>query len=219
MIFAWNDEDPITGNNDWEYHSNNRFVRFVSFLNFKSGTIAEQNILPSDTFTRTYAVNDVRFVRLKDSSNRSIENKFFFSVKLKVPAKKTYYYCDLYEYPQFDVKTHLFQFEMLINPKYIKNVHHLLVYECYPGTVRHVVVDILWTFKTALFLGFNKTEELARECGEVRLPPYVGGYCMGKLIIGKYFENVDILYESSYISLLHTFCISKDGELVCCFVG
>ena len=88
---------------------------------------------------------------------------FLKTNKVSVPAKKTYYYCDLFEFPEFDAKTHLVQFEMVINPKNFKNLHHLLVYECYSG--------------------FNKTEELARECGQVRLPSIIGHYCMNKLII------------------------------------
>ncbi len=54
---------------------------------------------------------------------------------------------------------------MIVDPKYVRNIHHLLVYECNPG--------------------FNKTEELASECGAVRIPEYVQKNCLESLIIGK----------------------------------
>jgi hypothetical protein len=53
--------------------------------------------------------------------------------KIKLPAKDTYYYCTLNEYPELSAKAQLIQYEMLINPANIQNVHHVLVYECYPG--------------------------------------------------------------------------------------
>jgi hypothetical protein len=83
--------------------------------------------------------------------------------KVKIPSKRTYYFCDLFEYPQFDSKTHLVQFEILVDPQNVKNVHHVVVYECFDT--------------------FVKTEELARECGAVDLPAPVASQCMSSMLL------------------------------------
>jgi hypothetical protein len=68
MIFAWNDNDPATGKNDWESHGPNKLTKSLILRNYKSGSIDEQSILPSDTYTHTFRVKDVRFLNLISSS-------------------------------------------------------------------------------------------------------------------------------------------------------
>jgi hypothetical protein len=60
MIFAWNNEDPITGNGDWKYHgTSQRFIRVTMLLSFKDETLAEQNLLPSNLMTHTMRAKNV----------------------------------------------------------------------------------------------------------------------------------------------------------------
>ena len=52
MIFAWNNVDPITGNNDWLYHGiGNRSTQVTVLMSYKEQSIEEQETLPVDTFT------------------------------------------------------------------------------------------------------------------------------------------------------------------------
>ncbi len=62
MIFAWNNEDPITGNNDWKYHgTNQRLQRVTMILNYKSESLQDQiNSIPGDTIKHEIRVNNVR---------------------------------------------------------------------------------------------------------------------------------------------------------------
>ena len=60
MIFACNNEDPITGNGDWKYHgTSQRFVRVTMLLSFKDETLTEQNVLPTNLMTHSMRVNNV----------------------------------------------------------------------------------------------------------------------------------------------------------------
>lgn len=59
LIFAWNDNDPITGDNDWLYHGKNRIEKSTVLLQYRNETLAEQNTLPSDTFTYVLQLSNV----------------------------------------------------------------------------------------------------------------------------------------------------------------
>ena len=59
VIFAWNNDDPLTGNNDWKYHGSNRFIKVLMLLNFKNETVDKQTTLPSDVYTYTFRMNNV----------------------------------------------------------------------------------------------------------------------------------------------------------------
>jgi hypothetical protein len=59
VLFAWNDADPVTGKDDWDYHGKNRLSRVILLLSFKNDTIDNQGILPNDTFTYSYRMNNV----------------------------------------------------------------------------------------------------------------------------------------------------------------
>jgi hypothetical protein len=60
MIFAWNNVDPLTGNNDWKYHgSTNRVSRTIMLLTFKDESLDQQTNLPTDTFTHSMRVPNV----------------------------------------------------------------------------------------------------------------------------------------------------------------
>ncbi len=62
MIFAWNDEDPMTGKNDWKYHgTTQRLQRVTMILNYKSESLQDQiNSIPGDTIKHEIRVNNVR---------------------------------------------------------------------------------------------------------------------------------------------------------------
>lgn len=80
-----------------------------------------------------------------------------------MPAKETYYYCDLFELPKFTNPNHMIQFEIIVNPKNKRHVHHLLVYLCDDD--------------------FIPPEPLARECGQVEIPTVFMSNCFSKMMI------------------------------------
>jgi hypothetical protein len=43
LLFAWNNIDPATGNNDWVYHGPNRRIKVDILLNFKNETLSEES--------------------------------------------------------------------------------------------------------------------------------------------------------------------------------
>ena len=61
----------------------------------------------------------------------------------------------------------MIQYEMLVNPANVHNVHHLVVYECYPE--------------------FVKTGKSSFECGAV--PSDFANLCINRVIAGK--SNID----------------------------
>lgn len=69
---------------------------------------------------------------------------------------------------------HFIQYEMVINPLYKKNVHHLLAYEC----------DDDYVLATPL----------AQECGRKGLPSSVGSKCMQKMVCKFYI----VLHNSNF---------------------
>ena len=61
MIFAWNNEDPITGNNDWKYHgTKQRSQRATMILNFKSPAIQNDDLSPLEIMTQDFRVDNVK---------------------------------------------------------------------------------------------------------------------------------------------------------------
>jgi hypothetical protein len=89
-------------------------------------------------------------------------NSTFF--KLSIPKKDTYYHCQLFKLPPFEAKEHLIQFEMLVNPKNKRNVHHSLVFECDDGYVPSVF-------------------PYEHECGSVKLSNEVQTKCHVKMMV------------------------------------
>jgi hypothetical protein len=62
LIFAWNNEDPITGNNDWKYHgTKQRSQRVTNLRNYKAESIKDQ-VLPSGTVNSEIRMNNVGFL-------------------------------------------------------------------------------------------------------------------------------------------------------------
>ena len=55
MIFAWNDKDPVSGNNDWSYHFKNKRIRVDYLLDYKS----EKVKLDDSAFRVNRGVKDV----------------------------------------------------------------------------------------------------------------------------------------------------------------
>jgi hypothetical protein len=55
MIFAWNDKDPVTGNNDWSYHFKNKRIRVDYLLDYKN----EKAQLDESAFRVNRGVKDV----------------------------------------------------------------------------------------------------------------------------------------------------------------
>ncbi len=92
----------------------------------------------------------------------NLKNSSFSKLKLQIPAQSTYYFCDIFALPAFTKPVHFIQYEMVVNPIYKKNVHHLLVYECDDDYVL--------------------TAPLARECGRRGLPAMTGRKCMQKMV-------------------------------------
>lgn len=48
MIFAWNDEDPVTGNADWKYHNENKRTVAGILIDYKDQSLIQQQTLPDD---------------------------------------------------------------------------------------------------------------------------------------------------------------------------
>ena len=60
MIFAWNNADPVTGVNDWQYHGAlNRVTQTTLLLSYKDEELEAQSILPSDTYSHALTFNNV----------------------------------------------------------------------------------------------------------------------------------------------------------------
>ena len=60
LIFAWNNEDPVTGNNDWKYHgTEQRLQRVTMWLNYKSESLQDQINSVPDTIKHEMRVNNV----------------------------------------------------------------------------------------------------------------------------------------------------------------
>ena len=85
-----------------------------------------------------------------------------YFLKLKVPPKDTYYYCELFELPKLRNPVQIIQFEVLINEKTKKNYHHVLVYQCLKG--------------------FNPGRKYSQECGSASVPSDISLNCMQKMI-------------------------------------
>lgn len=77
MIFAWNPVDPVTGDNDWQYHGSNRIQRTLMLLSYKDESLDQQFNLPSDTFTHSLRMDNVIFFNFHHS--QVLYFKVFFS--------------------------------------------------------------------------------------------------------------------------------------------
>lgn len=53
--------DPVTGNEDWQYHGKNRFSKVALLLDYKNEKLEDQRKLPSDVFTHDLRMNNVNF--------------------------------------------------------------------------------------------------------------------------------------------------------------
>jgi hypothetical protein len=100
MIFAWNDADPLTGNNDWKYHGlNNRAPKPTLLLTFKNETVEQQSLLSDDMQP---------FIMLFKNVNSLDYSKFLFiyyffqtiikSMKLKLKKLTTFVTFSLCQY-------------------------------------------------------------------------------------------------------------------------
>ena len=50
--------------------------------------------------------------------------------KHKILPKSTYYYCHLFDFPEFDKDVHLIGFDIKVAKESRDLVHHILVHEC-----------------------------------------------------------------------------------------
>jgi hypothetical protein len=87
---------------------------------------------------------------------------FIKFLKLQIPSKDTYYFCELFELPKFDNPVQIIQFEILTNSKTRQNFHHVLIYEC--------------------LTGFKPNQKFSQECGEVDVPREIAMNCLQKMI-------------------------------------
>lgn len=140
LIVAWNDEDPVTGNNDWKYHDVNRRIKVEYLLNFRNETLVDENTDLQNALNYTYRLNN-----------------------LQIPPKRTFYWCQMVQLPQYDVDTQLISYEILIDN--LDMGHHLLVYVC--PTV----------------LNLDPVGSVGAECGSVQPPPYMQACLISPLII------------------------------------
>ena len=87
MIFAWNDNDPVTGNGDWMYHGvNQRLQHTTMLIDFKDTFLSEQvNLLPKDTTTRDLKVNNVNILFIKKFPFDSTSHKYIL-----IPLNNSY---------------------------------------------------------------------------------------------------------------------------------
>jgi hypothetical protein len=164
LIFAWNNEDPITGNNDWKYHGTKQRSQSVTNLrNYKAESIKDQ-VLPSGTLNSEIRMNNVGFCDffLRMLRKIVINLNFIQLLKLQIPPKDTYYFCELFELQKFDNPVQIIQFEILTNSKTRKNFHHVLIYEC--------------------LTGFKPNQKFSQECGEVEFPVEIAMNCLQKMI-------------------------------------
>jgi hypothetical protein len=61
LIFAWNNEDPVTGNNDWKYHgTKQRSQRATMLLNFKSTDKQNDDLSSLEIMTQDFRVDNVK---------------------------------------------------------------------------------------------------------------------------------------------------------------
>ncbi|RNA04064.1 tetratricopeptide repeat 1, partial [Brachionus plicatilis] len=106
LIFAWSDQDPNSETFDWSYHGPNRRIKSAVLLNFADET--------SD-----------------DETNSEITNSFEFRLDNHlIPAKDTYYLCQLFKLPALKTDLHLVSYEVLIEKESLSFVHHFDVYMC-----------------------------------------------------------------------------------------
>jgi hypothetical protein len=60
LIFAWNNEDPVTGNGDWKYHGpDNRLNKVDFLLNFKEQSLLDDDVDVDPAYTYEYTLNQV----------------------------------------------------------------------------------------------------------------------------------------------------------------
>ncbi|CAF1000533.1 unnamed protein product [Brachionus calyciflorus] len=113
LIFAWSDQDPETGDNDWSYHGANRKIKSAILLNFQD----ETSQIPDSE------INDVHEIHLNNHP---------------IPYKDTYYYCKLFSLPPLERDLHLLSYDILIDKESLDFVHHLVVYICKPEDLEKI---------------------------------------------------------------------------------
>jgi hypothetical protein len=59
LVFAWNDKDPVTGVNDWQYHGKNRRIKVEFLLNYKDETLEQEDLDIKDAFIHEMKLNNV----------------------------------------------------------------------------------------------------------------------------------------------------------------
>ena len=62
LIVAWNDADPVTGNNDWKYHGPNRRSKVEFLLLFKEETLSEIDAEVADAITYDLRIPNVIYL-------------------------------------------------------------------------------------------------------------------------------------------------------------
>lgn len=115
LIFAWNPNDPVTGNGDWSYHGQNRRTRVDLLLVFKDENLVEEA--------------------------EDVEHSIAIDFNLKnhaVKKQQTYYFCQFFEVPEFEQPMHMIRYQMLVEKENRDIFHHLVIHECPEDTVESI---------------------------------------------------------------------------------
>lgn len=85
LIFAWNDRDPVTGNNDWGYHGTNRRTKVDYLLLYKNETLTEEDNDLEGAYISEFRLDNVVVGSYfkKFNCNRFLNSSSPFSFRLK----------------------------------------------------------------------------------------------------------------------------------------
>eukprot|EP00058_Branchiostoma_floridae_P016323 XP_002601811.1 hypothetical protein BRAFLDRAFT_279157 [Branchiostoma floridae] len=110
IIWSFNDVDPVAldGPDGPQYHGSNRGSKSVILLQKSPPNLDLQD------------GNVITF----DMTNQN----------LRVPTRETTYWCTSFQLPVLDKKHHLVKVEPLVQPGNEGVVHHILIYQCSPGS-------------------------------------------------------------------------------------
>jgi hypothetical protein len=63
LIFAWGSRDPVSGNNDWEFHGQNRRIKVLYLLEYKQDSIQEETEEMEKAYKHDIKLLNVSFLK------------------------------------------------------------------------------------------------------------------------------------------------------------